>query len=92
MKTATIFRTFKTGEVVALFPEIPGTNDPWTCLSYQHVGQHSSASVDLTDYTRPSTPDEVKLLAPELTGIGYDVRQVHRRTRSHNMARLDALK
>jgi hypothetical protein len=83
MKTTTaptkvIFRTWRTtGEVIALFPEIPHDRHGHHCESYMHVGQHSGASPDLSDYTRPSTPDEIAPLRRELERIGYvlDVRR-----------------
>jgi hypothetical protein len=31
------------GEVIALFPQVPGTNDPYTCSAYVHMGQHTNA-------------------------------------------------
>lgn len=65
-------------EVIALFPELPGTNC-WLqdCLSYQHVGQHGSASFSYYyESTRPATPDEYKDLLAELVSIGYDDLQI----------------
>lgn len=45
-KTAVIFRRYpksQGGEVIALFPQVPGTNDPYTCSAYVHMGQHTNA-------------------------------------------------
>jgi len=79
--TKVIFRKFKDGykEVIALFPEIPGTTDPYTCLSYMRVGQHSSASVGIIDSTTLAKPEEYADLKEELERIGYvlDVRKKH---------------
>ena len=81
--TPVIFRKFKTGEVLALFPTLPGTNDPHTCQSYQHIGQHGAASADCS-YTKPATPAEYADLLRELVSIGYDdLKIVKRFTRQH---------
>lgn len=86
-----IFRTFKEGDVIALFPELPGDMDPYsTCMSYQHVGQHGAASVSLPNM-RPSTPEEYAPLLDELTRvIGYNVRIGHRFSRSDFLKRREA--
>lgn len=91
MKTLVIFRTFKEGDVIALFPEEPGTNDIRTCLSYQRVGQHGSADVAITRSTRPSTPKEICDLACELRGLGYDLKAARRFTRRHQNIRLEKI-
>lgn len=40
MTTRVIFRKFKDGEIIALFPAIAGTNNYGdTCQSYVHMGQ-----------------------------------------------------
>lgn len=72
MTTKVIFRILQ-GEVIALFPEFPGTNDPATCESYMHFGQHASASADLTGRgTKPATEEQYTPLLKELQSIGYD--------------------
>lgn len=65
------------GDVIALFPLEAGIG-PGTCCSYQHVGQHGSASFDVVGLTSParlSDPDVVALRC-ELQVLGYrlDVR------------------
>lgn len=87
-----IFRTFKrgiaAGEVIALFPELPGTRDPATCETYMHIGQHSPASVRLVQDTRLATAEEYAPLFAELRGIGYDgLRIVKRFTYADYLAR-----
>lgn len=77
--TDVIFRRFKDGDVIALFPTLPGTNDwPNDCQSYQHIGQHGAASVFLTLETKPATQSEYAELAAELNRIGYAIRIRHR--------------
>lgn len=81
-------------EIVAVFPEIPGTNEPEICTIYAHVGQHSSAHCRvLMRSTRPAHPEEYSALMQELEAIGYwlDVRQrltpAMRRTRIAELKR-----
>jgi hypothetical protein len=73
MITKVIFRTFRdSGDVIALFPQIPSDPDGLYCESYQHVGQHGGASSDyLSDITTLSTPEEYGVLLHELEQIGY---------------------
>lgn len=80
MKTKTIFRTFHTGDVIALFPEIPYDQFGQYCLSYQTIGQHGAASPDLSHCTRAATADEIRQLRAELERIGYVVHEVTRVT------------
>lgn len=77
--TKVIFRTFKDGQVIALFPEIPATDNGWECMSYMHIGQHGAASPFLTHYTRPASEMEYKPLLDELKRIGYDDLKVCKR-------------
>ena len=88
MKTKVIFRTWKrTGEVIALFPEIPHDRAGDFCLSYMHTGQHGAASPCLDWITRPATPDESAPLRRELEGIGYNLVPVLRVTFAMHKAR-----
>lgn len=66
-----IFRKFHDGSVIALFPSIPADNCAEHCQSYQHIGQHGAASVDLSYCTVPARPAEYAALAAELRSIGY---------------------
>lgn len=71
-----VFRVWKDGhgqdDVIALFPSLPGTTDPGTCSSYQHVGQHGSASYDgVMEATRAATPAEYADLQRELESNPY---------------------
>lgn len=82
--TRVIFRVLRDGgDVIALFPELPGDGNPYvTCLSYQHVGQHGAACVNLIPaYTRPASFDEYAPLLKELAALGYSVKIAHRRSR-----------
>lgn len=91
MKTKVIFRKFPAGDVIALFPELPGNYNPATYLSYQHIGQHGAASVSLTRRTALATKAESAELARELRRIGYKLREVKRFTRKDYEAREKSL-
>ena len=91
MKTKVIFRKFPAGDVIALFPELPGDYNPATCLSFQHVGQHGAASVHLTRDTVLATKAESAELASELRRIGYKLREVKRFTRKDYESRKKSL-
>lgn len=74
VKIKVIFRML--GEdVLALFPEVPGTNDPRSCNSYMHKGQHGACRnyANCVKGTRAATPHEYAELAAELRSIGYEL-------------------
>ena len=80
-KTVVIFRKFKNGEILALFPyvgyESGITND---CLSYMHIGQHSDASYQqCIKITVPAKEEEYNDLFQELQSIGYNLEVKQRR-------------
>lgn len=74
-KTKVVFRKFKDGgDIVAVFPRDLGTNSPYTCGSYMHVGQHGSADPNgVVSITKLATPAEYAPLARELKGLGYNL-------------------
>lgn len=77
--TPVIFRKFKNGgDIIAIFPTIPGNYHHNTCESYQRVGQHGSCSIDFTTFTVPATPEEYAGLLEELVSIGYDDLKVYK--------------
>lgn len=82
-------------DVYALFPTLPGTDDPRTCTCYQYVGQHSSA--DIAGCIRDSRPAELAEcvdLMRELKGIYDDCELVWvaRESRKMQLARYEALR
>lgn len=81
--TKVIFRVWHNNSgVIALFPEEPGTNNAYTCSSYEHVGQHGAADpVNVIQLTRPAKPDEYADLKAELERIGYALKVCQRITR-----------
>jgi hypothetical protein len=92
--TKVIFRQFRTKqrEVIALFPELPGDTEPYTCLSYMHVGQHGSASRALVNYTDHAWPSAYADLVAELTSLGYNLKILRRWTSAMDETRRAALK
>lgn len=84
--TPVIFRRFKNGgDVIAIFPTIPGDMHHCTCSSYQHVGQHAACNPTylIRDMTTPAaaTDADVIALQKELVGQGYDDLVVIKRAR-----------
>jgi hypothetical protein len=78
--TVVIFRKWRNGDIIALFPEISTDVHNWFCQSYEHVGQHGSADYSGVVYnTVPATPDEYCNLLQELKAIGYDDLIVRKR-------------
>ena len=72
--TKVVFRKFKRGkDVIALFTQELGTNDPHTCLIYQHVGQHGSMDLRHRGMLVTATPTEYADLKAELERIGYNL-------------------
>jgi hypothetical protein len=93
-KTKVIFRTFKDGEVIAIFPEECGTNEYWTCASYVHVGQHGSCDPDaVIQGTKLSTVEEYSDLKNELENcIGYNLEVIKRNRYSFLKVRQEELR
>lgn len=75
--TRVVFRIYKDGDVIALFPDLADTSG---VACYQHVGQHGAADYDIViGQTKPATVDEYTPLATELKQIGYQLRIRSRR-------------
>jgi len=78
--TVVVFRRWRNGDVIALFPEVPGS--PGFCSSFEHVGQHGDASYSgVICQTTPATPEEYADLKTELESAPYNyvLRVVKRR-------------
>lgn len=93
--TKVVFRKFKEGDVIALFPEIPAKLDGgWLCWSYMHIGQHGAANPGawLINETTPATPAEYADLKAELEDIGYRLQVCTRIARNAYAVRKQTLK
>ena len=68
-----MFRLWPEGDVVALFPEIPGDNRGFPyCTAYAHIGQHCGADYRLViRRTKPAPRKAYRDLLAELRQIGY---------------------
>jgi hypothetical protein len=87
-QTKVIFRKFTgDGSIIAQFPELPADVHAGHCLSYQHIGQHGAASIDLAHVTVPAKPAEYARLKAELEAIGYNLETVKRATAAMHAAR-----
>jgi len=72
--TKVVFRKFKRGgDIIALFTQELGTNDPNTCLVYQHVGQHGTMDLRHRGMLVTATSSEYAGLKAELEGLGYNL-------------------
>lgn len=72
-------RDRENGEVIAVFPYLAGTNDPYTCTIYVHNGQHSSAPLHaMINTTDPCASPLTDDLHKELVRIGYNLTVVKR--------------
>lgn len=89
-KTKVIFRKFPDGEVIAFFPELPGTNNACTCLNYMSIGQHGTGPATC-EGTKWTTPNEYWNLYIELLRIGYSLTVVSRFTRQMCHKRIASL-
>ena len=86
--TDVIFRIDK-GEVIAIFPADPGTNQ-YDVTIYVHNGQHGSGDPWVLNTYRLATEDEYSDLKQELERIGYNLRVVKLMTATHKKARVVA--
>jgi hypothetical protein len=84
-----VFRRWRdTGDVIALFPEMPADYQGHYCDSYEHVGQHGAADYyGVIQATIAVGPREYAELAEELRRIGYNLRPVKRASWRHHEKR-----
>ena len=89
MTDAVVFRRWRdSGDVIALFPEIPADIFGTYCEAYEHVGQHGGADYHgVIRATLPVERDEAEDLAEELTRIGYNLRPIRRASHHHHEKR-----
>lgn len=84
-----VFRKWRdTGDVIALFPELPSDIYGRFCESYEHVGQHGGADYHgVVRQTFPATPEESAALSVELNRIGYRLMPLSRASWRHHERR-----
>ena len=67
-----MFRKWRDGDIIAILPTLTGTSSPYTCMMYEHVGQHGSGDPQgVIGKTKKATPKEYTPLLRELRRIGY---------------------
>lgn len=77
-----VFRKYKSGEIIALFPEIPWNTRNYTTTSYMHSGQHSAADyTGVIADTTPASQKEYQSLFQELKNIGYQELHIIKRSK-----------
>jgi hypothetical protein len=69
---------------IAFFPEEPSSSDPWFCVCYAHIGQHSGADPHYAASLRPATPEQYEPLLRELKGQGYNDLRIMRKFNSND--------
>lgn len=70
-KMFVIFRKYRDGEIIALFPDTKA-DMRGNCMSYQHIGQHGAADYNwVVSNTQLATLREYKKLYQELLRQGY---------------------
>lgn len=78
LEDGVVFRKFKDGQVIAIFPYLLGNRNPNTCLSYMK-GQHSVCDeFEIVKATQIATFNEYVGLLNELLGFGYNCRLLKR--------------
>lgn len=72
-KTKVIFRKYKEGDIIALFPdEIDIFN--YECMSYMRIGQHGEVNYsEVVTNTKLAKSSEYKSLKKELESLGYNL-------------------
>ena len=85
MQDVVVFRKFKDGEILALFPNIAWTNDG-QCTSYMHIGQHGGADYShCIAITKPATANEYSGLKRELEQRGYSLLVKQRNSKGNRV-------
>jgi hypothetical protein len=88
-KVPVIFKK-ENDSILAAFPSQVGSNSPYTCAVYAHVGQHSIADVGYVANLKRAMPDEYNDLFQEIKNIYHDedcLVVVNRFTKKHLAAR-----
>jgi hypothetical protein len=87
MVDVVVFRRWqdRSGDVIALFPELPADVQGRYCQSYMQVGQHGGADYhSVIQHTVPVGPKQYAALAQELRLVGYNLRPMKHASRRHH--------
>lgn len=81
-KTPVVFRKFKEGDIIALFPMEKYNDTSGLIMSYQRIGQHGAADYScIIMKTLPAKEPEYSGLCHELESLGYNLRIIKKRTK-----------
>jgi len=74
--TRVVFRKWKeTGDILALFPDIPDDVEGLYCTSYERIGQHGGATYSYCiEQTTPASQEEYASLKEELESEPYNYK------------------
>ena len=92
-ETLVIFRRWRdTGDIIALFPDLPSDAEGRFCDAYEQVGQHGDADYHgVVRVTLPVSIYDAEDLIAELTRIGYRLKPIKRASqRVHESRRATA--
>ena len=95
MTDVVVFRRWRdrSGDIIALFPEIPADDQGRYCQSYMQVGQHGAADYhSVIRLTAAVGPKQYAPLAEELWRIGYDLRALKHATQQHHDKRRETVR
>ncbi len=77
-----VFRKWKDGEIIALFPYEPWNHYGHMTTSYMHIGQHGAADyAGVISQTSIPCEHEYQKLLNELRSIGYNDLQILKRAK-----------
>jgi hypothetical protein len=83
-----VFRKWKNGSLIALFPELPADIHGRYCDAFEHVGQHGGADYfGVIQQTKPCSLDDATDLITELRTIGYELKPIRRTSHVHHERR-----
>ena len=83
-----VFRRWKNGGLIALFPELPADIFGDFCDAYETVGQHGGADYHgVIQQTKPCSVSDAANLAAELRTIGYELKPMRRVSPIHHERR-----
>ena len=81
--TKVVFRKWKNGDIIALFPDEPWDQNGYMVTSYMHIGQHGAADyAGVIASTQPAREDEYRDLLAELEQIGYKNLNIVKRAKT----------
>jgi len=76
-ETKVIFRAYKDdGEIIAMFPEEVGTDDPYTCASFQRGRHYTCYPSGLVQITTSVEPEKYQILKEQLESMNYKLKVV----------------